>query len=75
MLKWQNVVECVIYLDDIVIFAKDWQTCWSRTLRCLESLCKAGFALNIVKIKFLVDEINLLGHHIVNGMCTPNPKN
>jgi hypothetical protein len=37
-------------------------------------LCNNGLAISVKKVRFLVDEVMVLGHHVVNGKCYPNPK-
>ena len=65
---------CIIYLDDIVIFGRDWQSCWARTLDVIKAITDSGLCLSAAKAKFLTDDIILLGHRIYNGQSFPNPK-
>ena len=65
---------CIVYLDDVIVFARTWKICWEGTLAVIDLLNNAGFALSILKIKFLVDEVVVLGHKVVNGAYYPNPK-
>jgi hypothetical protein len=37
-------------------------------------LTRAGLCLSAAKVKFLTDDIMMLGHRIYNGACHPNPK-
>src|SRR3989442_6022976 len=56
----------IVYIDDLMIFSKDFDTHIIALKEVFERLRKAGLKLHPNKCKFACPEINFLGHKI-NG--------
>ena len=67
ILKNLHIKRCVIYLDDVVVFGRDWQHCWAATLKVLKELTESGLAILAAKVRFLASDIMMLGHRVING--------
>lgn len=64
----------LIYLDDILIVARDRSEGLVRLKEVLGALAKAGFTLNLLKCEFLKTSIEYLGTQIKDGSVSPSPK-
>ncbi|CAC5410305.1 Retrovirus-related Pol polyprotein from transposon opus,Retrovirus-related Pol polyprotein from transposon 17.6 [Mytilus coruscus] len=71
-LKWQI---CVIYLDDIIVFGKNFEQHMERLDIILDRISKAGLKLKPEKCDLLQSEVTFLGHVISNKGIQPNPDN
>ena len=58
-LKWNS---CLVYLDDIIVFAPDFDTHLARLQAILIRLRKANFTLKPSKCVFAVNTIKYLGY-------------
>ena len=56
----------IVYIDDLMIFSKDFDTHMEALKEVFARLKKAGLKLHPKKCKFAMEEINFLGHKI-NG--------
>lgn len=65
--------ECLVYLDDIVIFSTSLQEHLERLRKVFERLRKANFKVQLDKSEFLRKEVNYLGHVITSQGVKPNP--
>ena len=66
--------ELFVYLDDIVIYAKDLED-HGKKVRCLlKPLKEANLSLQTEKCEFLFKEIAYLGHIITDKGVKPDPK-
>lgn len=63
----------VLYMDDIMVPARDESESLERLREVLEALTKAGFTLNLSKCSFLKRRVEFLGHEITAGEVRPNP--
>ena len=54
--------ECLVYLDDILVFGPDFGTTLARLERVLDRLGEAGLKLNAKKCQLFQEEIPFLGH-------------
>ncbi len=70
-LKWTM---CVAFLDDLVVYGKDFDEHMSRLEKVFEALDKANFTLNIAKCHFAVDKIECLGFFISRSGVHADPK-
>lgn len=57
------------FFDDVQIPGTDWRTNWEDTLRTLEALATAGFAINLAKCEFLRERVSMLGVEVCGGRC------
>ena len=71
-LKWK---ECLVYLDDILIFSKDWEEHLLHLKHVFERLEKARISLKLSKCEFAKDEIQFLGHIIRDQKILPDERN
>ncbi len=63
----------LVYIDDIVIFAKTQTEHDEIVARVLKALADAGFKVNKAKCAFSQTRIKFLGHVIENGKILPDP--
>ena len=66
--------ELFVYLDDIVIYAKDLEDHGKKVRRLLKQLKEANLSLQQEKCKFLLKKIAYLGHIITDKGVKPDPK-
>ena len=66
---------CVVYLDDIIIFAKTEDEHLHRLGLVMERLQNANLKLKPAKCEFFKDEIEYLGHKVTEGGIHPMKKN
>lgn len=71
-LQWSS---CLIYLDDVIVFSKDFHSHISRLAAVLTKIQQAGLKLKPSKCRFLRNEVNFLGHVISEKGILPNPDN
>ena len=57
-----NLRECLIYLDDVIIFSVDFRSHMSRLRACFERLREHNLKLKASKCDFLKKEVTYLGH-------------
>ncbi|MCO5760238.1 MAG: reverse transcriptase domain-containing protein, partial [Chromatiaceae bacterium] len=69
-LIWKS---CLVYLDDIIIFGKDFQTFAANLERVIAKLAEAGAAISIDKSCFLATETKFLGFIVDKNSCRPDP--
>ena len=71
-LKWK---ECLVYLDDILIFSKDWEDHLLHLQHVFERLEKANISLKLSKCEFAKNEIQFLGHVVKDQKLLPDERN
>ena len=71
-LKWK---ECLVYLDDILIFSKDWESHLMHLRHVFERLEKAKISLKLSKCEFAKNEIQFLGHVVKERKLLPDERN
>ena len=54
--------QCLIYLDDIIIFSSSFQQHLQHLTNVFQALCNAGLQLKLTKCHFAQREVNYLGH-------------
>src|SRR5262245_62372806 len=64
--------ECVVYMDDIIVFAKDEQSLAERLEHVFERLAPAGLRLNPDKCEFVKSSLDYLGHIVSADGVQPN---
>lgn len=69
-LEWNT---CLVYLDDILIFAKTHTEMLSRLNEILKRLNEAGLKLRLEKCKFSQQQVQYLGHVISEHGIAPDP--
>lgn len=62
--NWQT---CLVYLDDIIIFSKDYESHLEAVDKILETLKQAGISLKLKKCTWCTDSVKYLGHIIKPG--------
>ena len=71
-LNWK---EAVVYLDDILVFAKNKEEHMQRIKHVLEKIKEAGLRINPEKCQFLTERIKFLGYIVSkNGIETDQTK-
>ncbi|OWY94564.1 Retrovirus-related Pol Polyprotein from transposon 412, partial [Phytophthora megakarya] len=70
-LKWRI---CLVYLDDCVIFSKDFPTHLVRVRQVLSRLREAGFKLKMKKCHWGRSQVAFLGHIVTPSGILPNPE-
>ena len=63
------------YLDDVVIFAQNYEELMDRLSLVLERFLEMGLKLNVSKCEFAQSEIKFLGHRISAAGMKPDPSN
>jgi len=64
----------MIYLDDLIIPAKDESECVERLRRVLLTASRYGLRINWKKSNLLVRQVEYLGHTVKNGTIRPTDK-
>ena len=62
LLRKENLIICVVYLDDVTIVGHTPSECWCNTLIVIDQLTSAGMNLSAKKCKFALRLIEILGH-------------
>ena len=65
--------QCLIYLDDIVIFSRDFTEHMERLTNVLQALQQAGLTLKPSKCHFAQREVKYLGHIVSAAGVRPDP--
>ncbi len=63
------------YLDDVILFAPDFDTLLSRLNTHFQHLSQGGVKLNLSKCAICKKEVNFLGHIVSEASCRPDPVN
>ena len=71
-LQW---VTCLIYIDDIIVFGRNFDEHIARIERVLERMRLAGLKLKPKKCEMLATEVVFLGHVVSGEGVKPNPVN
>ena len=66
-------VEC--YIDDLIVYTKDWATHLQVLDKLLEKLRKAGLVIRPTKSVFGSKSVEFLGHSIVENCISINEEN
>ena len=71
-LQW---VTCLIYIDDAIVFGKDFDQYMQRLEEVLDRIKKAGLKLKASKSYLLQNEVIFLGHVVSGEGIKPSPTN
>ena len=71
-LQWQV---CLKYLDDVIVYGKDFEEHLSRLKEVLGRIRQAQLKLKPKKCHFFHEEVTFLGHVISKDGVLPNPDN
>lgn len=69
-LKWGS---CLVYLDDVLVMAPEYDVMLARMRKVLERLRAASMTLNPSKCSFGYSEVKILGHTVDSQGISPNP--
>jgi hypothetical protein len=69
-LKWNT---CLVYLDDIVVFAPTVSQHLERLETVLQRIDKAGLKLKLSKCSFLEQSLKVLGYIVNSEGLSPDP--
>ena len=64
---------CLVYLDDILIFSKNFEDHLHALSQVLDRIISAGLKLNPVKSMFALPEVTYLGFKITKNGQIPEP--
>ena len=67
-------ISCLIYIDDIIIFGRNFDEHLSRLTTVLERLRVAGLTVSLEKCRFAMDKVQHLGHIVSGEGIAPDPK-
>lgn len=73
VLRHLNLIHCLVYLDDIAVFADTFENHLERLDAVLRALQTAGLKLNPAKCTFATSNLCYLGHLIDNEGIRPDP--
>lgn len=59
--RWKN---CLVYLDDVIIFSRDTEAHFNHVQEVLMALKCAGVSLHLQKCRFFANTVQYLGHQI-----------
>ena len=71
-LQWQ---QCLIYLDDIIVFGRTFEEHMCRVEEVLSRIAKAGMKLQPSKCHLLQPKVTFLGHIVSEDGVLPNQEN
>ncbi len=63
------------HLDDVILFATDFETLLKRLDTLFEHLSRSGIKLNLSKCSFGQREVKFWGHIVSEAGCRPDPTN
>ena len=71
-LQW---TDCLIYLDDVIIFGRTFEEHTSRVSKVLTRIQQANLKLKVEKCDMFQEEVEFLGHIVSKEGVKPNPTN
>jgi hypothetical protein len=74
VLRKENWEKCLIYLDDVIIFARDFEEHVAKLKCILQRLREAGLKLTPEKCNFFQQELTFLGHVVSNEGIKTDPE-
>ena len=69
-----DLSNCLVYIDDIIVYSKNYDEHWERLIAVFDRLKKAGFLLKPSKCKFFQNKVNYLGHVISEDGIEADPQ-
>lgn len=70
-LKWSS---CLVYLDDVIIFSKDFETHLQDVEKVFNRLAEANLSVKGAKCSFAQPVVKYLGHIVSRAGISPDPK-
>jgi transposase InsO family protein len=67
----RNLAGCEVYIDDVVIYANDWETHVARLRAFLQAVHEVGLTVNLSKTDFAKASVTFLGHIVGQGKVMP----
>ena len=64
---------CIVYVDDIIVFSKDFDSHMAHLQQVFDRLEKANLTLKLSKCQFAVKEVKYLGHVLSPQGILPDP--
>jgi transposase InsO family protein len=74
VLSGLNWVHCMVYIDDVLIFARDFETHLTYLDDILKRLQEANLKVKLSKCEFVRTECHYLGHKLNSLGMMPDPK-
>lgn len=74
VLQSENWLQCLIYLDDVLVFAKDFNEHLQRLESILQKLLEAGIKLSPTKCTLFSQKLTFLGHVVSKNGIFPDPE-
>ena len=71
----RHVNNCVVYIDDVVIFNHTWEEHLNSLRSFFEAIRTAGLVINLSKCEFAMAIVRYLGHEIGQGQVVPKNSN
>ena len=71
----RHVNNCVVYIDDVVIFNHTWEKHLNSLRSFSEAIRTAGLVINLSKCEFAMAIVRYLGHEIGQGQVVPKNSN
>lgn len=66
-----NLLQCLVYLDDLIVFGKTLEEHEERLLKVLERLEECGLKVSIDKCQFCQPQVKYVGHIVSeSGIAT-----
>ena len=69
-----HLIIAVVYLDDVKVFGHTLPDRWVNSLAAVWRITASGMNLQPKKLKFLIDDLLVLGHRFDAGRFCPNAK-
>ena len=74
VLAKDHLIIVVVYLDDVMAFGHTLPDCWVNALAAVWRIIASCMNLQPKKLKFLIDDLLVLGHWLGAGQFHPNAK-
>ncbi len=68
-----NLLQCLVYLDDLIVFGKTLEEHEERLLKVLDRLEESGLKISLEKCQFCQAQVKYVGH-IVSDLKTKDPE-
>ena len=68
-----DLPNCLVYIDDIIVYSKSYEEHWERLEAVFERLRKAGLILKPSKCKLFQGRVKYLGHIISENGIEADP--
>ncbi|XP_023806199.1 uncharacterized protein LOC111946697 [Oryzias latipes] len=69
-----NLLEVLVYLDDLIVFGKSLEEHEERLLKVLDRLEEAGLKISLDKCQFCQPQVKYLGHIVSAQGVSPDPQ-